>query len=67
MNDMGALILKCPHCGTDNDIPKQSVAIKCGIVTCHCTCNNCSQEFDNQQEYWQWLGLSEAPPAELER
>jgi len=66
MNDMATWILKCPNCGTDNETPTQAVVIRCGIAFCSCTCSNCSQTFENQQEYWQWLGLIEAPPAELE-
>jgi len=66
IDKMATLILKCPHCGVDNDVPTQAVVIRCGFVYCKCTCRNCSQEFDSQQEYWQWLGLTEAPPAELD-
>jgi hypothetical protein len=63
---MATLVLKCPHCGAGNEVPKQSVVIRCGVVFCRCICDDCSQEFEEQQEYWQWLGMTEAPPAELE-
>jgi hypothetical protein len=64
MSEMKTLILTCPNCGTANDIPKQSVVIECGVVYCRCICRNCSQEFEERQDYWQWLGLSEGPPQE---
>jgi transposase-like protein len=63
---MTTLILKCPHCGEGNEVSTQAVVIRCGVVFCRCVCRACSQEFEDQQEYWQWLGLAEAPPAELE-
>ena len=65
MSDMGTLILTCPNCRTENEVPRKSIVIKCGIVSCRCICSNCSQDFEDQQEYWQWLGLTEGPPAEL--
>ena len=66
MNDMTSWMLRCKNCGTNNESSKGTVSIKCGIVTCYCVCSNCSREVDGQQEYWQWLGLTEGPPAELE-
>lgn len=62
---MTTWILTCPNCGNNNEIPKQVVVVRCGIVHCHCACKNCRHEFDGQQDYWQWLGLTEEPPAEL--
>lgn len=59
-------ILTCPNCGTENEVLKNMVIIKCGIVSCRCDCTNCKQGLNGQQEYWQWLGLTEAPPDELD-
>jgi hypothetical protein len=59
-------ILTCPNCGTENQIPKQAVVVKCGIAHCHCSCSNCKQEFDSQQDYSLWLGLTDILPTELE-
>jgi len=66
MNEMATLILECPYCGTDGRVSTQAIVIRCGSVFFKCTCGNCNQKFDSQQEYWHWLGLTEAPPTELE-
>jgi len=58
-------ILTCPNCGTENEILSNVIVLKCGVVSCRCNCSNCNQELVGQQEYWQWLGLTEGPPAEL--
>ena len=63
---MKTWILTCPNCGSGNEILGNAVVIRCGIVYCKCTCINCNREFESQQAYWQWLGMLEAPPAELE-
>ena len=63
---MTTWILTCPNCGKDNEVPSSTIVIKCGVVSCRCNCSNCKQELVGKQEYWQWLGLAESPPAELE-
>lgn len=64
MSNMATLILTCPNCGTGNEIPKGSVFVECGFVYCRCVCRNCSQDIEERQAYWQWLGLIEGPPQE---
>jgi hypothetical protein len=61
---MNTWIKTCPNCGTENDTLNGTVIIECGVVSCQCTCVNCKQGFNGQQEYWQWLGLTERPPDE---
>ena len=61
---MTTWIITCPTCGTDNDALNGTVIIECGVVSSHCACVNCTQDVDGQQEYWQWLGLTEKPPDE---
>jgi hypothetical protein len=59
-------ILKCPNCGTENEVVPESVVVKCGVAHCHCKCRNCQNEFEGQQDYLRWLGLSEAELEEIE-
>lgn len=54
--------LTCPSCGTENQASKELVVVKCGKVTCTCTCVNCSQEFSGEEDWWRWAGLTEGPP-----
>lgn len=61
---MSTWILICPNCETPNDIPRDLILVDCGQVSCICTCVNCGSEFDGEQEFWRFLGLPEAPPAE---
>jgi hypothetical protein len=56
--------LTCPSCGTENHIPPELVEVVCGEVSCSCTCINCGVKFTAEREYWRWLGLTDAPPAE---
>jgi len=51
----------CPNCDTSNEISQSSVRVQCGTVSCTCTCVNCSNQFDDEREYWRWLGLDEPP------
>lgn len=61
---MSAWIMNCPQCGTSNEVAAAAVKVACGQVSCTCTCINCQHEFGDEQPYWRWLGLSEAPPDE---
>jgi predicted Zn finger-like uncharacterized protein len=61
---MATWILVCPNCGTSYEVSKEAVRVKCGVVHCQCTCINCGEEFEGQQEYWRWLGLVEGPSPE---
>ena len=65
-DDVEAWDLNCPYCGTENEIMKQVIIVKCGVAYCHCTCVNCQQEFDSQQDYSIWLGLSESSLVDFE-
>lgn len=50
-------IITCPNCGTPNEAPREEVVVRCGKMSCTCTCSNCGGEFDAEEEYWRWLGL----------
>jgi len=63
---MTTWMVTCQNCGTENDALNGTVIIECGIVSCRCTCVNCTHEVNDQQEFWQWLGLTEGPPDELD-
>jgi hypothetical protein len=63
---MTTWIITCQNCGTENDALRGTVIIECGIVSCRSTCVNCKHEVSGQQEYWQWLGLTEGPPDEFD-
>jgi hypothetical protein len=56
----------CPNCGTVNEISPALVRVQCGVVACISTCVNCSNQFDDEQEYWRWLGLDEPPKDEAQ-
>lgn len=58
---MPSWILVCPNCGTENTTKRADLRAECGIIHCACTCVNCEQDFEGQQEYWRWLGLEEGP------
>lgn len=57
-------IVTCPKCGTKNEVQPDQITVQCGQATCTCTCVNCSTTFEDHTEYWRWLGLESAPPAE---
>ena len=54
-------IIDCPECGTPNTVPVSAVTVTCGVARCTCTCINCGNQFEGEQEYWRWLGLEEGP------
>lgn len=59
---MTTWVVTCPNCGTSNEVSSDQVTVHCGKATCTCTCVNCSTAFDDETEYWRWLGLESAPP-----
>jgi DNA-directed RNA polymerase subunit RPC12/RpoP len=63
---MNKWILVCSNCGTPNEIPREVVTVKCGMVYFNGSCSNCKSEIEGSQEYWRWLGLNEALPLEDE-
>jgi len=60
-------IITCPHCGTQNEVPREEIIIRCGKLSCTCTCLNCGGEFGAEEEYWRWLGLERGPHDERGR
>jgi hypothetical protein len=61
---MANWILKCPACGTRNDVPANELKVRCGNVSCTCVCKNCRKEFKAESPYWRWLELYQAPSPE---
>ena len=49
-----------------NEVAATTVKVDCGRVSCTCICINCQHEFGDEQPYWRWLGLNEAPAGEKE-
>ena len=58
---MSSWKLVCPNCGTNNLVASKDIKVDCGKVSCECTCRNCGNQFTGQQEYWEFLELSEDP------
>jgi len=58
---MSSWKLVCPNCGTNNSVASKDIKVDCGKVSCECTCTNCSNQFTGQQEYWEFLELTEDP------
>jgi len=53
--------LVCPKCGTKNTVGSKDIRVECGKVSCECVCTNCSNQFTGQEEFWEFLKLSEEP------
>ena len=56
---MAEIRIKCPNCGTMNSIDSADAELECGILHCACTCENCKEYFEADEDYWHWLELDE--------
>ena len=61
---MALWTITCPECGTANEVSREEIIVRCGTMSCTCTCTNCGGEFSAEEEYRRWLGLENRPQDE---
>ena len=61
---MALWIITCPKCDTPNEVPRKEIIVRCGTMSCTCTCTNCGNGFSAEEDYRRWLGLESRPQDE---